>query len=225
MSESLVGKLAKLLFSQVTEPVKIEVCRGSIFGCPKGVVEPKDLEMDILDLMDNLGLEEELKEYLPEENVFQPTLRISISGCVNGCSRPHIKDIGLEGIVTLKRDLKKCTNCRTCLEACQEQAISIGNSGISFNPERCLSCGECARVCPAGALTIERSGVNLLVGGKLGRRPKIGCSVANFLTKEEAIQKLRQIFTIVLNEHRQGHNVQEVLNKLDSQKVTRSTGS
>ncbi len=224
MGESLVGRLAKRLISQVTDPIKIEVCRGCLFGCPKGIIEPKDLEMEILDLVDQLGLEEELKEHLPDESVFHPTLCISISGCVNGCSRPYIKDIGLEGIVSLRKNQEKCNNCGACSEVCQEKAIHLEKDGFIINSQKCLSCGECARVCPNGALIIEKSGINLMVGGKLGRHPQIGHPIANFLTKDQAVQKLRQILAFILQEHRQGHNVEDALKLLEGSNQITSIG-
>lgn len=219
MGETLMGRLAKALISQMTEPVKVEVCRGSLTGCPKAVIDQKDLEMDILDLIDQVGVIEELKRHLPEEDPLHPTMTISISGCINGCSRPQIKDIGLEGIVTLEVHPEKCTQCGACTKVCQENGIHLHEGRCTIHSQRCLSCGQCARVCPTGALTIERSGVQLLVGGRLGRRPQFGQPVANFLTRQQAVGKLRELFEKVVHEHRIGHNIDEILHSTESETI------
>ncbi|AZR72983.1 hypothetical protein BBF96_05990 [Anoxybacter fermentans] len=215
MGKSIMGKLAKKLIANLTEPVKIEVCRGSLLGCPKGVVDPKDLEMEILDLMDQLDLINELKDCLSCENVSHPFLRISISGCVNGCSRPQIKDIGLEGVVSLRAVPEKCTHCGSCIKVCQEDAILLTEEGFSLNHERCLSCGDCARVCSSGALSIEKTGIRLLIGGRLGRHPHLGQPVAKFLTTKEALKKIRHFFEMVIREYHSGRNLEETLHYLE----------
>lgn len=224
MRETFMGRLAKKLISQVTDPIKIEVCKGCLFGCPHAVIEPKDLEMEILDLIDHLGLEEELKHYLPEEDVLQPSLRISISGCVNGCSRPHIKDIGIEGIVLLNCNQEKCNLCGACANVCQEDAIQLTDAGFNLDSQKCLSCGECARVCPTGALKIEKSGNSLLLGGSLGRHPKIGQPVAKFLSNDQTVQKLRQIFLMLIKEHQSGCKVVEAIRRVNKKNLKTSTG-
>lgn len=224
MGESLMGRLAKALISQMTEPVKIEVCRGSLTGCPKAVIDQKDLEMDIMDIMDQIGLMEELKHHLPEEDLLHPTLTISISGCVNGCSRPHIKDIGLEGIVKLGLNPEKCNQCGACIKVCQENAIRLQDGTCTINSQRCLSCGQCARACSTGALTIEQVGLQLMVGGRLGRRPQFGQPVANFLTRQQVVRKLRELFEKVVREHRSGHYVDEILHTVDSDNRMGMTG-
>jgi pyruvate formate lyase activating enzyme len=47
-----------------------------------------------------------------------------------------------------------CVRCGTCIEACPEQARSLGGDG--GRPERdascCTVCGSCAEACPSGAL-------------------------------------------------------------------------
>ncbi|MCK4259196.1 MAG: 4Fe-4S binding protein [Halanaerobiales bacterium] len=221
MGEFSLGKLAKKIFVQLNQPIKIEVCKGSLLGCPKSVIEPKDLEMDILDLIDRLGLSDELKEHFPEEDVLHPTLTISISGCVNGCSNPHIKDVGLEGTVSLKKNIELCNKCGECIKACSDHVISMHEDGISINSQLCLSCGECARVCPTNALTMEKTGIRLMIGGHLGRHPHFAQTVADFLTSAQAMGKLQQFFELVIREHQNGHYVEEVLHQYEEENCLR----
>ncbi|MHA1301217.1 MAG: glycyl-radical enzyme activating protein [Candidatus Helarchaeota archaeon] len=46
---------------------------------------------------------------------------------------------------------KKCIGCKSCIEACPNNAISF-NNGIHINRNLCKACGTCVEVCPATAL-------------------------------------------------------------------------
>jgi pyruvate formate lyase activating enzyme len=45
----------------------------------------------------------------------------------------------------------RCIRCRTCLEACPNDAASDSNGGIGVDRQRCTVCGHCTTVCPATA--------------------------------------------------------------------------
>ena len=50
---------------------------------------------------------------------------------------------------------KKCIACRTCVEACPKQALTLTPEGIVTDGARCTLCGICAEVCPALAMEIS----------------------------------------------------------------------
>jgi pyruvate formate lyase activating enzyme len=50
----------------------------------------------------------------------------------------------------------KCIKCRSCVEVCAVNAITLSDKGIMTNPDQCTTCGKCAEVCPTKA--IEMSG-------------------------------------------------------------------
>jgi Ni,Fe-hydrogenase III small subunit/Pyruvate/2-oxoacid:ferredoxin oxidoreductase delta subunit len=50
-------------------------------------------------------------------------------------------------------DPTRCPDgCRSCLEACPTDAISVDAGGLALDTGRCLFCTECTAACPAGAI-------------------------------------------------------------------------
>jgi Fe-S-cluster-containing hydrogenase component 2 len=57
-------------------------------------------------------------------------------------------------------DPELCTECDTCRERCQMEAIKEDESGHKVEEARCIGCGLCVLACPTGAISlIEKSGV------------------------------------------------------------------
>ncbi|WP_409306657.1 glycyl-radical enzyme activating protein [Pectobacterium sp. B1J-3] len=47
-----------------------------------------------------------------------------------------------------------CIQCGKCIDACQQQAISVQNPHF-IDRQRCINCGDCTRVCPTAALEMK----------------------------------------------------------------------
>ncbi len=47
-----------------------------------------------------------------------------------------------------------CIGCRSCVEACPEQARALGVDGAAVDPDACTVCGTCARECPGAAIAV-----------------------------------------------------------------------
>ncbi|MFX1452341.1 MAG: glycyl-radical enzyme activating protein [Promethearchaeota archaeon] len=48
----------------------------------------------------------------------------------------------------------KCIGCKTCIETCQQKALSFDKDGLHIDREKCTNCGECAEECPSTALNM-----------------------------------------------------------------------
>ncbi len=55
---------------------------------------------------------------------------------------------------------------------------------------RCLTCGQCVRVCPTGTLSEGKKGYRILVGGKLGRHPRLGEELPRIYAPDETLGML-----------------------------------
>lgn len=48
----------------------------------------------------------------------------------------------------------KCIGCNTCIETCQQQALSFDKDGLKIDRDKCISCGNCVDECPSTALNM-----------------------------------------------------------------------
>ena len=46
-----------------------------------------------------------------------------------------------------------CTGCKTCVEACPANAISMVDDIAKINQDECTECGTCIDECPAEAIS------------------------------------------------------------------------
>lgn len=66
------------------------------------------------------------------------------------CSNPESQHPKPE-LIFKKSD---CIRCGKCIEACEQQALSVSNA-FFIDRERCIQCGECTQVCPTQALEMK----------------------------------------------------------------------
>ncbi len=53
-----------------------------------------------------------------------------------------------------------CASCRTCIDRCQMDALTLEGDRVVFNSHRCIGCGLCVSTCPTRSLTLERKPVS-----------------------------------------------------------------
>lgn len=169
---------------------RLRVCGGA-FGCPRPQIDVAGLAAELEAELTRSGHGERLAQALGDRILTHHKLAISVSGCVNGCSEPQIKDFGVLGQARPEAVAGKCTGCRQCEKACRERAVQAGSRKAArpvpvFDREACLNCGDCARACPAEAIRLT-PGYRVVAGGRLGRHPRLASVLIRFTPDRGAV--------------------------------------
>ena len=172
---------------------RIETCSGS-GGCPNRISQDNGLVQKIEEKLSVRDLKIFLKEYINGPVRIHHEFRVSISDCPNACSRPQIVNFGVIGASRPMVSEETCTQCRACLDACAEHAISFTDESETpiIDLEKCLACGKCIKVCPSGTLAEGTRGYRVLVDGKLGRHPRLGRELEGVFSAEEVLALVDQ---------------------------------
>jgi anaerobic sulfite reductase subunit C len=152
---------------------QLETCLGTQ-DCPHRAVSSLDVVRELEELLTGKNLRDFLKKKVNGPLKMHHEFRVSLSGCPNACSRPHIVDVGLVGAVLPVLTSKSCSQCGQCASVCKEDAVAVDGDQVRLNLSACLKCGDCIKACPSGTLVAGADGLRVFLGGKLGRHPKLG---------------------------------------------------
>lgn len=187
----------------------LKVCRGAT-GCPHAVIG-RDISEEIGAVMARSGWGAFLAAGVkPIRHHHQ--FRLAVASCPNGCSQPHIADFGLIAFGRVGVDPDACTACGLCVDACAEKALTLGDS-IGLDPSRCLGCGACVRVCPTGALRTAETGWRVLLGGKLGRHPRLAHELGVY-GLPEAMGILERVLRVLMSQGRPGLRLGDLVERM-----------
>lgn len=156
-----------------------------------------------------------IEKLVEEMGVDDLSIRISASGCPNSCGIAHLSDVGFYGVAEAEIDPAKCNGCELCTPVCKTRSISIKEQVAFIDRGTCQNCGQCVTVCPFDAIMTKRKGFVALVGGREGGEPRLGESVAEFLSEEEALNLTERCLS-VLQERRSG--AAEVIDEIGLEK-------
>lgn len=100
-----------------------------------------------------------------------PGIRVVIflKGCNLNCAWCHNPE-SISANQERMYALARCIRCGTCVEACQQKALTLTSEGIVTDTDLCQLCGKCAEVCPTKA--IEMTGKPGLVADIMGEIEK-----------------------------------------------------
>jgi len=195
---------------------QVETCFGE-GGCTNRAVVFEDLSRELEARLSRRNLKEFLKKRVEGPLKLHHEFRVSVSDCPNACSRPQIVDMGLVGACVPEVLPEKCSRCEACVETCKEGALSIrDDGGIFLDNARCLYCGQCVKVCPTGAIQERSSGYRVMVGGKLGRHPKLARELPGVRSLDEALATLERCLDVYEERSTKGERFGEILEKIPS---------
>ncbi|WP_321430300.1 4Fe-4S binding protein [uncultured Methanolobus sp.] len=124
-------------------------------------------------LIDCQGICEEIDAlYFAEPVPYK--FKIAITGCPASCLKVQENDFGIMGFCEPVFVEENCVMCRACEKACGSSAIKIENGSLYQDMDKCVSCGSCIRACRKDAMQNQEQGFTIFVGGKVGKKPRMG---------------------------------------------------
>lgn len=203
---------------------QVETCFGPT-GCPNRAVADKDLAQRVEERLSARNLKSFLKERVSGPLKLHHEFRVSISDCPNACSRPQIVDLGLIGARSPKVTDIPCSQCGACVEICREETISLSEKGPTIAFAKCLFCGQCLAACPTGTLQEGARGYRILMGGKLGRHPRLGRDLPGIHGLEETLKMIDRSLDHYQRHCTKGERFGEILERVEiDSKIDRGPG-
>ncbi|MCK5097725.1 MAG: 4Fe-4S dicluster domain-containing protein, partial [Desulfobacteraceae bacterium] len=158
-----------------------------------------------------------LKENVKTGLKFHHEFRVSLSDCPNACSRPQVSDIGIIGAVLPGLSEEECTLCNACVEVCDEDAITLKEEDekpyIDF--DQCLMCGKCINVCPSGTIIEAEKAYRVLLGGKLGRHPRLAMEIPGLHTHDQVLKIIEKCLKFYKENSKNGQRFSHLLKSID----------
>ncbi|MCP3921730.1 MAG: sulfite reductase, partial [Desulfobacterales bacterium] len=161
-------------------------------GCPNKIIDSDNLIKKLGIMLDKEDLLDFLQKSVKGDLKFHHEFRVTISECPNACSQPQIKDIGIIGAFEPYVSDNECTMCQMCIRTCKEDAITLNDEGPEIDFNRCLLCGQCAVDCETETIKKKREGFRVLLGGKLGRHPRLAEELPGIFTEDEVIEIVKK---------------------------------
>ncbi|MBU0545178.1 MAG: 4Fe-4S binding protein [Proteobacteria bacterium] len=201
---------------------QLDTCFGP-GGCPNRAFSGDDLFKRVEMLLKEEDLLGFLEKTVKGDLKFHHEFRITFSDCPNACSQPQIKDIGIIGAVVPAITEEKCSLCEACIGSCAEGAVSIdkGKEFPVINLDRCLKCGKCIKACPTGTIVSGKNGFRILLGGKLGRHPRLARELGFILNDDEAFETVKACINLYKKKSTGGKRFAEIFNEADFNEIER----
>jgi len=151
--------------------------------------------------------------------------KIGITGCPNGCIKPQENDFGIMGRLRKKFIKEKCTYCGLCASVCPVNAIEVNKNSndVVFYEDKCIGCGDCVYSCPANAWQKTQEGYSVFVGGKMGKFPKLGIKVFDFIeTKERVLEIIKKSLIFYKESGIKGERFRDTLDRIGIDKYKKA---
>ncbi|WP_319407445.1 4Fe-4S dicluster domain-containing protein [uncultured Desulfosarcina sp.] len=195
---------------------QVDACFGSS-GCPHRTMASEELVEKIERIMADADLLGFLRSRVQGDLKFHHEFRISIADCPNACSQPQIKDVGILGAATPAFTEIPCSSCGACASACKEDAMVLSESGeaTAIDDKRCVHCGSCIAVCPTDTLKTGKKGYRVLIGGKLGRHPRLARELPGIHDPETVVRMIGDFLAFYKAHSTRGQRFAQLLTDAD----------
>ncbi len=216
-----VKETRKRFLNRMEDEVKgfrVDTCFGP-GGCPNRAIANDGLADEIEDILKNRNLREFLKSKVTGSLKLHHEFHVSISDCPNSCSRPQIVDFGLIGASKPGISDEPCSECGKCVAICKESAIRMVEGMPDIVEDLCLFCGSCIKACPTGTIEQEQNGYRVLVGGKLGRHPRLAIEIPGIFGPHQAVAALDKCLDFYQANCQEGERLGAILDRIGEQEL------
>lgn len=192
---------------------QVDACFGA-GGCQNRIITgnlPEKIE-HILKASDLPGF---LRDQLGENIKFHHEFRVTVSDCPNACSQPQIRDIGIIAASLPHVTDNECISCMECVNICKEDAITFDDlkNRPVIDVQKCVKCGQCHTVCHTRTLDPGVVGFRILVGGKLGRHPRLAEELPGIYSEADVLEVVRHCINYRKTRSRNGERFAELVAK------------
>jgi anaerobic sulfite reductase subunit C len=195
---------------------EVATCFGPS-GCPNVAHSTELLSREIEAILKEADLLSFLKANVKGDLKFHHEFRVVLADCPNACSRPQIVDIGIIGAVRPGLCDEECIQCNACVAACKEEAVSLDDkNGLPvIDDSKCLACAKCIHDCPTGTLVAQQKGYRVMLGGRLGRHPRLAMEVDGILSHDQVIRIVKNCVRFYREHSKNGQRFSHILQSVD----------
>jgi len=199
---------------------QVDTCFGDT-GCPMRAVVSDTLAPKIETIFQQADLFSFLKHEVNGKLKFHHEFSVTVADCPNACSQPQIKDIGIIGGVMPRTTDEACSFCEACVETCKEAAIELsgGEAPPRIDSELCVRCGQCVPVCPTGTILSGRTGYRILLGGRLGRHPRLAVELPGLYDEAAVLNIVSTCIDLYKQKSRNGKRFAHLLTDRDIKRL------
>jgi len=192
---------------------QLDTCFGS-GGCPNRAVKSDTFFNSLENLLAEADILQFLREHVGENIKFHHEFRVTLADCPNACSQPQIKDIGIIGASVPEIKKEKCIFCGECVNICKENAVILNKKKcapeIDYN--LCIKCGQCIKKCPTGTISNKKAGFRILLGGKLGRHPRLAEELPGIFSEEKTLEIIKKCIDYYKKKSKNGARFADIYN-------------
>lgn len=195
---------------------EVSTCFGGA-GCPNTANSCTRLSKEIEKILKKEDILGFLKKNVKDDLKFHHEFRVCLSDCPNACSRPQIVDIGIIGSVLPGVFDEECILCNACVEVCKEKAVTLDpdNHLPVIDYDHCLMCAKCINECPTGTIQEKEKGFRVMLGGRLGRHPRLAMAVPGLFSHDEVLQTVKKCLEFYKDNAVNGERFSHVLSSVD----------
>jgi dissimilatory sulfite reductase (desulfoviridin) alpha/beta subunit len=139
--------------------------------------------------------------------------KIAVTGCPASCLKVQENDFGIMGTVQPKFIDENCVTCGLCKKTCKVNAIEITDGVLTIDSEKCIMCGECISVCKKDAMQIAEEGFTIYIGGKVGRKPRMGIRILKTVNEPVMFEVLERTIAYYRENAVEGERIIDVIDR------------